>query len=55
MLRISVDCDPSLISPKIKYVKTLIIKILKEEEIIDCDISIIFGKDELLSELKGIF
>ena len=55
MLRISVDCDPSLISPKIKYVKTLIIKILKEEEIIDCDISIIFGKDELLSELKKEF
>ena len=55
MLRISIDCDPSLKAPKKKYVKEIIIKILKENEISDCDISIIFGKDQLLSELKNKF
>ncbi len=55
MLRISVDCDPSLKSPKKKYVKSIIIKTLKEKKILECDISIIFGKDHLLSELKNEF
>ena len=55
MLHISVDCDPSLKSPKKKYVKSLITKTLKEKNISDCDISVIFGKDELLSELKKEF
>ena len=55
MLQISVDCDPSLKSPKIGHVKYLIKSTLREKKVIDCDISIIFTKDRLLSELKNQF
>ena len=55
MIIISVDCDPTLECPNKKLVINLVKSILNKNEIGVANISIIFGSDELLSNLKKKF
>jgi probable rRNA maturation factor len=55
MINVSVDCDPTLECPNKKLVINLVKSILNKNEIDVANISIIFGSDELLSNLKKKF
>ena len=55
MINVSVDCDPTLECPNKKLVINLVKSILNKNEIGVANISIIFGSDELLSNLKKKF
>ena len=55
MIKITSDCDPSLISPDIKYVQLLVKNIFAEKKIKDAELSYIFCNDNLLSKLKMKF
>jgi rRNA maturation RNase YbeY len=55
MINVSVDCDPTLECPNKKLVIKLVKSILNKYEIGVGNISIIFGSDELLSNLKKEF
>jgi len=52
MKQIQIECDPLYDSPNIKYCQFLITNILKTHEVTDADVTIIFGSDTLISDLK---
>ena len=55
MINITSDCDPSLISPDIKYIQLLVKNIFAEKKIKDAELSYIFCNDNFLSKLKKKF
>ena len=55
MIKITSDCDPSLISPDIKYIQLLVKNIFSEKKIKDAELSYIFCNDNFLSKLKKKF
>ena len=55
MINITSDCDPSLISPDIKYIQLLVKNIFSEKKIKDAELSYIFCNDNFLSKLKKKF
>jgi len=55
MIKVNVECDPLLKSPDKKNVLDLVTLTLENFKYKDSDISIIFSKDELLTELKKEF
>ena len=55
MIKITSDCDPSLIPPNLNYVKLLVKNIFAEKKIKDAELSYIFCNDNLLSKLKMQF
>ena len=55
MIKITSDCDPSLISPDLKYVQLLVKNIFAEKKIKDAELSYIFCNDNFLSKLKKKF
>ena len=52
MIKITSDCDPSLISPDLNCIKALVENIFLENNIIDAEISYVFCDDIHLSNLK---
>ncbi|MBL50479.1 MAG: rRNA maturation RNase YbeY [Candidatus Marinimicrobia bacterium] len=52
MIQISVDCDPKLDSPNQEYIINILTLVFNNYNIIDGDLTLIFGTDELLSQLK---
>ncbi|MEC7848762.1 MAG: rRNA maturation RNase YbeY, partial [Candidatus Neomarinimicrobiota bacterium] len=52
MKQIQIECDPLFDSPDIKYCRFLITNILKSHEVTNADVTIIFGSDTLISDLK---
>ena len=55
MIKITSDCDPSLISPDLKCIKALAKNIFSENNIKDAEISYIFCDDIHLLKLKKKF
>ena len=55
MINITSDCDPSLISPDLKYIKALAKNIFSENNIKDAELSYIFCDDNHLLNLKKKF
>tara|TARA_S200000501_G_scaffold53830_1_gene43961 strand:- start:172 stop:609 length:438 start_codon:yes stop_codon:yes gene_type:complete len=55
MIKITSDCDPSLISPNLNYIQLLVKSILVDKEIKDAELSYIFCNDSFLSKLKKKF
>ena len=55
MIKITSDCDPSLISPDLKYVQLLVKNIFAEKKIKEAELSYIFCNDNFLSKLKMKF
>ena len=55
MIKITSDCDPSLISPDLKCIKALVKNIFSENNIKDAEISYVFCDDIHLSNLKKKF
>ena len=55
MIKITSDCDPSLISPDLNCIKALVENIFLENNIIDAEISYVFCDDIHLSNLKKKF
>ena len=55
MINITSDCDPSLISPDLKYIKALAKNIFSENNIKDAELSYIFCDDNYLLNLKKKF
>ena len=55
MIKITSDCDPSLIPPDLKYVQLLVKNIFAEKKIKDAELSYIFCNDNFLSKLKKKF
>ena len=55
MIKITSDCDPSLISPDLNYIQLLVKSILVDKEIKDAELSYIFCNDSFLSKLKKKF
>ena len=55
MINITSVCDPSLISPDLKYIKALAKNILSENNIKDAELSYIFCDDNHLLNLKKKF
>ena len=52
MIQILVECDPKLESPKDNIVKEITNYALKNNDILNAGISIVFAQDNLLNELK---
>ena len=55
MIKITSDCDPSLISPDLNCIKALVENIFSENNIMDAEISYVFCDDIHLSNLKKKF
>jgi len=55
MINISIDCDPKFISPNHDIVKQTASLVFKKNQILDGNVSFIFGSDNLVSELKKQF
>ena len=55
MFKITCDCDPSLVSPDLKYIEGLVKNIFSENNIKDAELSFIFCDDNHLSNLKKKF
>ena len=55
MINITSDCDPSLISPDLKYIKALAKNIFSENNIKDAELSYIFCDDNYLLNIKKKF
>ena len=55
MIKITSDCDPSLISPDINCVQLLVENIFVDKEIKDAELSYIFCNDKFLSKIKKKF
>ena len=55
MIKITSDCDPSLISPDINCIQLLVKNIFVEKKIKDAELSYIFCNDNFLSKLKKKF
>ena len=55
MKQIQIECDPLYDSPDLKYCQFLIKNILITHQVTDADVTIIFGSDRLISDLKKRF
>ena len=55
MIKITSDCDPSLVSPDPNCVQLLVKSIFVDKEIKDAELSYIFCNDNFLSKLKKKF
>ena len=55
MIHISVDCDPKLDLPNELLINNILKLVFKTLNIMNGDVTIIFGPDELLSQLKKLF
>ena len=55
MINITSDCDPSLVSPDLKFIKTIVKNIFSKNNIKDAELSYIFCNDNHLSYLKKKF
>ena len=55
MIKITSDCDPSLVPPDIKCIQLLVKNIFSEKKIKDAELSYIFCNDNFLSKLKKKF
>ena len=55
MIKITSDCDPSLIPPDLNCIKALVENIFLENNIMDAEISYVFCDDIHLSNLKKKF
>ena len=55
MIKITSDCDPSLVSPDFNYLKLIVNNFFKDKEIEDAELSYIFCNDKFLSKLKKKF
>ena len=54
MIKTTFDCDPSLVSPNINYVKLLIKRVFVDKKIKDAELSCIFCNDNFLLKLKNL-
>ena len=55
MIKITSDCDPSLVSPDFNCVKLIVKSVFSDKEIKDAELSYIFCNDKFLFELKKKF
>ena len=55
MIKITSDCDPSLVSPDVKCVQLIVKSVFDDKEIKDAELSYIFCNDDFLSKLKKDF
>ena len=55
MINITSDCDPSLVSPDLKFIKTIVKNIFSKNNIKDAELSYIFCNDNYLLDLKKKF
>ena len=55
MIKITSDCDPSLVSPDVKCVQLIVKSVFADKEIKDAELSYIFCNDDFLSKLKKKF
>ena len=55
MIKITSDCDPSLVSPDFNCVQLIVKRIFADKEIKDAELSYIFCDDNFLSKLKKKF
>ena len=55
MIKITSDCDPSLVSPDVKCVQLIVKSVFDDKEIKDAELSCIFCNDDFLSKLKKDF
>ena len=55
MIKITSDCDPSLISPDLNCVQLLVESVFVHKAIKDAELSYIFCNDDFLSKLKKDF
>ena len=55
MIKITSDCDPSLVSPDVKCVQLIVKSVFDDKEIKDAELSYIFCNDDFLSKLKKKF
>ena len=55
MIKITSDCDPSLVSPDVKCVQLIVKSVFEYKEIKDAELSYIFCNDDFLSKLKKKF
>ena len=55
MIKITSDCDPSLVSPDCNCVQLLVKSVFVDKEINDAELSFIFCNDDFLSKLKKKF
>ena len=52
MKRIQIECDPVYDCPDINHCQALITAVLTTDEVINAEITVIFGSDKLISNLK---
>ena len=55
MIKITSDCDPSLVSPDLNYVQLIVNSLYADKEVKDAELSYIFCNDNFLSKLKKKF
>ena len=56
MIKVDVSCEPAnVLKPNMSYIKKIIEIVYENENVHDCNISIIFTNDELVSSLKKFF
>tara|TARA_A100001011_G_scaffold119794_1_gene126331 strand:- start:248 stop:697 length:450 start_codon:yes stop_codon:yes gene_type:complete len=55
MIKITSDCDPSLVSPDLNCVQVLVKSVFLDKEIKNAELSYIFCNDNFLSKLKKKF
>ena len=55
MIKITSDCDPSLVSPDVKCVQLIVKSVFADKEIKEAELSYIFCNDDFLSKLKKKF
>ena len=55
MINITSDCNPTLISPDLKFIKTLVKNIFSDNNIKDAELSYVFCDDAHLLDLKKKF
>ena len=55
MIKITSDCDPSLVSPDLNCVQLIVKSIFSDKEVNEAELSYIFCNDNFLSKLKKKF
>ena len=55
MIKITSNCDPSLVPPDLKCIQLLVRSIFIDKEVKDAELSYIFCNDNFLSKLKNRF
>ena len=55
MIKITSDCDPSLVSPDLNCVQLIVKSVFADKEIKDAELSYIFCNDNFLSKMAEKF